>query len=93
MIVCSPFGGHIFFRLIIGFSKEWTNPFDGRCEEKMEIWIYFVIAGIIVSGFMAVRAARQEKQIEDKWIEQEGEKFIARMNEEKEKRKQISTGA
>ncbi|WP_163101703.1 sporulation YhaL family protein [Peribacillus alkalitolerans] len=58
----------------------------------MEIWIYFVIAGIIVSGFMAVRAARQEKQIEDQWIEQEGEKFIARMNEEKEKRKQISTG-
>ncbi len=60
--------------------------------KEMEIWIYFVIAGIIVSGFMAVRAARQEKQIEDQWIEQEGEKFIARMNEEKEKRKQISTG-
>ncbi|WP_108671919.1 sporulation YhaL family protein [Peribacillus acanthi] len=61
--------------------------------KKVEIWVYFVIAGIIVSGFMAVRAARQEKQIEDQWIEQEGERFITRMNEEKEKRKQISSGA
>lgn len=36
---------------------------------------------------MAVRTARQERKVEDDFIEQEGQKYIERMKEEKEKKK------
>ncbi|CAH0344377.1 sporulation YhaL family protein [Bacillus sp. CECT 9360] len=53
----------------------------------MTIWIWAVLAGIIVSAIMAVRTARQERKVEDDFIEQEGQKYIERMKEEKEKKK------
>ncbi|RFU62265.1 sporulation YhaL family protein [Bacillus sp. V59.32b] len=53
----------------------------------MPIWIWAVLAGIIVSAVMAVRTARQEREVEDEFIEQEGQKYIERMKEEKERKK------
>ena len=60
----------------------------------MPIWIWFVFVGIIVSGIMAIWTARQERLIDHAWIEQEGQKYIDRMNEEKERhKKDIKQGA
>lgn len=53
----------------------------------MPIWIWAVLAGIIVSAVMAVKTARQDRQVEDQFIEQEGRKYIERMKEEKERKK------
>lgn len=64
----------------------FTNKLGKGTVKSMPIWIYFVIAGIIVSGIMAIKAARQEREVEDQWIEQEGQKYISRMNEEKRKK-------
>jgi hypothetical protein len=60
----------------------------------MPIWIWFVLAGIIVSAVMTVRTAKQDKKEDDLFIEQEGQKYIQRMNEEKErKNNKIQQGA
>ncbi|MFF2455902.1 MULTISPECIES: sporulation YhaL family protein [Peribacillus] len=60
----------------------------------MPIWIWFVFIGIIVSAVMAIWTARQERLIDDAWIEKEGQKYIERMEEERERRKKdINQGA
>ncbi|MBM7694050.1 hypothetical protein JOC77_003494 [Peribacillus deserti] len=52
----------------------------------MPVWIWFVIAGIVSSAFMTVKTAREDKKLEMAWIEEEGNKYMARMEEEKRKR-------
>ncbi|CAH0185986.1 hypothetical protein ASG97_01900 [Bacillus sp. Soil745] len=60
----------------------------------MPIWIWFVFIGIIVSAIMSIWTARQERLIDDAWIEKEGQKYIDRMEEERERRKKdINQGA
>jgi hypothetical protein len=60
----------------------------------MPIWIWFVFIGIIVSAVMSIWTARQERVIDDAWIEKEGQKYIDRMEEERERRKKdINQGA
>ncbi|MCK1992966.1 hypothetical protein GW626_05240 [Peribacillus muralis] len=60
----------------------------------MPIWIWFVFFGIIVSAVMSIWTARQERLIDDAWIEKEGQKYIERMEEERERRKKdINQGA
>ncbi|PKR86683.1 sporulation YhaL family protein [Heyndrickxia camelliae] len=56
---------------------------------SLPIWIYFVIAGIVISAFMAVKTAKEDRDQEMEWIEKEGEEYIERMKEEKERRKQL----
>lgn len=52
----------------------------------MPLWVWFVFIGIIVSAIMAIRTARQERIMENTWIEEEGQKYMERMRIEKEKR-------
>ena len=62
----------------------------GDLERRMDmpIWIWFVFIGIIVSAVMSIWTARKERMIDEAWIEKEGQKYIDRMIEEKEKRKE-----
>lgn len=53
---------------------------------SLPLWIYFVVAGIFVSAFMALKTAKEERELEQDWIEKEGEVFIERMEEERERR-------
>lgn len=53
----------------------------------MPLWVWFVFIGIIISAIMAIRTARQERMMENTWIEEEGQKYIERMRIEQEKRK------
>lgn len=55
---------------------------------SLPIWIYFVIAGIVISAFMAVKTAKEDRDQEMEWIEKEGEEYIDRMKEEKARRNQ-----
>ncbi|BCB02925.1 sporulation YhaL family protein [Bacillus sp. KH172YL63] len=57
----------------------------------LPIWMYLVVAGIFGSAFMTIKSAKEEKSLEDEWIEKEGEVYIHRMEEEKEKRRQLSS--
>ncbi|HLR62122.1 MAG TPA: sporulation YhaL family protein [Lentibacillus sp.] len=46
-------------------------------------WVFMMILFIFVSGFMAFRAIRAEKQLEQQYIEQEGKIYIDRIEEER----------
>jgi hypothetical protein len=56
----------------------------------LPIWMYFVVAGIFASAFMTIKSAKEEKQVEEDWIQKEGEVYITRMEDEKERRRQFS---
>jgi hypothetical protein len=57
---------------------------------SLPIWMYFIVVGIFVSAFMTIKSAKDEKNMEDEWIEKEGEIYIKRMEQEKEKKRQLS---
>ncbi len=57
----------------------------------MPLWIWFVFIGIVVSAVMSIRTARQERLIEETWIEEEGQKYMERMRIEQEKRRMTET--
>ena len=76
-----------FFVLGIWFS---TRDFILILIERrmdMPLWIWFVFIGIVVSAVMSIRTARQERLIEETWIEEEGQKYMERMRIEQEKRR------
>lgn len=49
-------------------------------------WMYIALFGVIFSAYMVVRTGRRERQIEEEFIEKEGQVFIERMNVERENR-------
>lgn len=55
------------------------------------IWIYLVVLGIIFSALMAVKTGRDERLAEEADVEKEGEIYIKRMEEERERRKKLKT--
>ena len=54
----------------------------------MSFFIVSCIVGIVVSAFMVIKTGRDENKIENDYIEQEGQKYIERMHEEKARRMQ-----
>ncbi|MFZ3589810.1 sporulation YhaL family protein [Bacillus sp. DJP31] len=54
-------------------------------------WIYLVSVGIIGSGIMMVRTGKQDRVMQQFYIEREGQVFIERIKYEKEKREQQKT--
>lgn len=50
------------------------------------IWIYVVAAGIVMSALMALKTGREERTLEIENIEREGEVYMKRIEQEKEKR-------
>ncbi|WAA08719.1 sporulation YhaL family protein [Fervidibacillus albus] len=58
----------------------------------LPLWLWFVIAGIFFSAYMTIRTNKEERELERKMAEQEGEVYINRMKKEREKRKGLSSG-
>jgi len=52
------------------------------------IWVFAAIGLIFFSGVMAFRAMRAERQLENQFIEKEGNIFIERMEAERAARSQ-----
>jgi hypothetical protein len=50
------------------------------------IWVYAVVAGIIISAVMAIKTGREERVFELENIEKEGEVYMKRLENEKETR-------
>jgi hypothetical protein len=50
-------------------------------------WMYFVVMGIMISGYMVVKTGKDEKKIEDEIIEREGEVYMKRLEQEREEKK------
>jgi Icc-related predicted phosphoesterase len=54
-------------------------------------WIYLVLIGIVVSGYMTVRTAKKEREIDEAFIEKEGEVYMERIKKERERRQQAKS--
>lgn len=54
-------------------------------------WLYFVLAGIVYSGYKTMQLTAEEKKIDQIHIEEEGRVYVERMEEERERRKQRIT--
>ncbi|MFD3447261.1 sporulation YhaL family protein [Microbacteriaceae bacterium 4G12] len=54
--------------------------------EVLPWWIYAVILGIVVSGYMVLYTSKKEKEIDNEFIEREGNVYLERIQAEKEKR-------
>ncbi|GAE25881.1 putative uncharacterized protein YhaL [Halalkalibacter wakoensis JCM 9140] len=50
-------------------------------------WVYFVLAGIVLSGYLSVKYSLEDKRTEQEWIENEGNIYMKRLEEERERRK------
>jgi hypothetical protein len=54
-------------------------------------WIYLVILGIIISGYMTLRTAAKEREIDEAFIEKEGEVYMERIKKERARRQQAKS--
>ncbi|WML43289.1 sporulation YhaL family protein [Neobacillus sp. PS3-40] len=50
------------------------------------IWVFAVVAGILFSALMAIKTGREERHLENDSIEREGEIYMKRLEQEKERR-------
>ncbi|CAG9622542.1 sporulation YhaL family protein [Sutcliffiella rhizosphaerae] len=55
----------------------------------MPWFMLLVVIGICFSAYMTLRSAKEEKEIEDVIIEKEGQVYMDRIQEEREKKQQI----
>ncbi|PHA11183.1 sporulation YhaL family protein [Bacillus toyonensis] len=53
-------------------------------------WVYLVIVGIVLSGYMVLYTSKKEQEMDNEFIEKEGEVYMKRLEEEREKRNQDS---
>lgn len=60
----------------------------GRIMITLPWWIYLVVAGIVGSGIMMVKTTQKDREMQQFYIEREGQVFIERIKYEKEKRQQ-----
>lgn len=49
-------------------------------------WVFMLIVFIFLSGYMAFRAMRAEKKLEQQFIEKEGNVYLERIEAERKKR-------
>ncbi|HSH51094.1 MAG TPA: sporulation YhaL family protein [Bacteroidales bacterium] len=56
----------------------------------LPLWIYVVMFGIIFSAFMVIKTAKDEQEIEEKFIEKEGEAFLEQVRKESQQKIQHS---
>ena len=56
--------------------------------EALPWWVYVVIVGIIVSGYMVLYTSKKEQDIDQEFIEREGNMYMQRIKEERERRAQ-----
>jgi len=56
---------------------------------NMPWWMLLVVIGICFSAYMTLRTAKEEKEVESAIIEKEGQVYMDRIQEAREKRRQV----
>ncbi|HLS09772.1 sporulation YhaL family protein [Lentibacillus sp.] len=51
-------------------------------------WVFMMILFIFVSGYMAFRAMRAERKLEQQYIEQEGKIYLDRIEKERREKQE-----
>lgn len=42
--------------------------------ESVAWWVYLVVAGIIFSGYQAFNLSKQDKEVDEEWVEEQGDR-------------------
>jgi len=53
---------------------------------EVPMWVLFVLGGIIVSAFMAVKTGKEDRKQENEIIEKEGEVYMKRLEAARKQR-------
>ncbi|MCT8139490.1 sporulation YhaL family protein [Anaerobacillus sp. CMMVII] len=53
-------------------------------------WIYFVVGGIILSGYLSFKYSKEDREVEQRWIEQEGELFMEPIRKRRQNKKMVN---
>lgn len=79
--------------LIFMYILQQVGALDGLISTigAMPLWLVAVLAGILFSGWQFLKATNEEEEVDQKWIEEQGEVYIKRMEEEKSKRAEQTT--
>lgn len=56
--------------------------------ELLPWWVYLVVLGIIISGYMVLYTSKKEEELDREFIEREGEVYMERLREERNRRAQ-----
>ncbi|WP_088102688.1 sporulation YhaL family protein [Halalkalibacter urbisdiaboli] len=72
--------------IVMAFALILTQTAVGSILLSSPWWVYFVLAGIVLSGYLSMKYAREERKMEEEWIEQEGNVYMERLVAEREKR-------
>ncbi|GGD23866.1 sporulation YhaL family protein [Pontibacillus salipaludis] len=54
-------------------------------------WVLAMVVFILFSGYMALRAMKAEQEMEQKFIEQEGQKYMDRIDDAKKRKQSVSS--
>ncbi len=71
--------------LLLGFLLTQTSL--GVFLISSPWWVYLILLGIVISGYLAIKYTYEDYKEEQKWIEQEGTVYMERIEEELNKRK------
>lgn len=52
----------------------------------MPVFTWILVAGIFISAYMTIKSIKEEQETEEAWIEEEGNVYMKRMEEEKRKK-------
>ncbi|HWJ78807.1 MAG TPA: sporulation YhaL family protein [Niallia sp.] len=53
---------------------------------EVPMWVLFVLGGIVVSAFMAVKTGKEDRKQENEIIEKEGEVYMKRLEAARKQR-------
>lgn len=56
---------------------------------NIPLWIYLIMLFIVFSGYMSYRAMRAEKVLEQQYIEREGQVYMERIRQERDRKRHI----
>ena len=65
--------------------KNWTTV-EGGVSMIIPIWVYFALAGIMISAYMVIRTGKEERRVENESIELEGKVYMERLEKERGER-------
>jgi hypothetical protein len=52
-------------------------------------WVYALMGGILLSGYLSYKYSKEERDLEQNWIEQEGEAFMEPIRKRRQNKEMI----
>lgn len=74
--------------LVIVFITTQTNLLSVVAQDPW--WVYLVMLGVLISGYLSIKYLLEDRRQEQAWIEQEGHVYMERLEEARLKKESKS---